>query len=64
MQMQIQNRTIRQFEDDLIALCNSYDLPCEIKRLALKSVTDMMTRESDKAILVEIQEEQKDAEGA
>ena len=59
----MKNKDIRQFEDAIIDLCNSYDLPCEIKRLALKSVLGLITRECDKAILLEIQEE-KEGENA
>lgn len=57
------NIDIRNFEEDVISLFNSSDLPAEVKRLVAETVLNLITCASDRAILAE-SEEEKNAESA
>lgn len=57
------NIDIRNFEEDVISLFNSSDLPAEVKRLVAETVLNLITSASDRAILAE-SEEIKNAESA
>lgn len=48
------NKKIRQLEDDLIKALNGSDIPIEAKRIVVLNVYNIVQRESDKAILLEI----------
>lgn len=54
------NKVIREFEDKIIDVFNSYDLDPEIKRLVAQNVLDKITKVADNKILEEIREEKKD----
>jgi hypothetical protein len=60
------NKEIRLLEDNLIALLNDSSLPIEVKRLVVKDVLSLVSKQADREILDEIkqeqQEEQKDSE--
>lgn len=50
------NLKIRQLEDAIIELVNSYDLPIEVKRLVLSDVLNISMRQSDKEVAQEIKQ--------
>ena len=50
------NAAIREFEDKIIEVFNSYNVPIEVKRLVAQNVLNMITNKADKVILKEIQE--------
>ena len=47
---------IRQFEEGLIDFINSWELPLEIKRLAMKDVLGMVSSRTEEAITMQKQE--------
>lgn len=47
---------IRQFQDHLIELINSEEMPLEIKRLVLKEVYDMVNQRTNEVIQMQKQE--------
>ena len=50
------NGKIRELEDRMIDLVNSYDLPVEVKRLVAGNIYHLLTREADKVIISEMNE--------
>ena len=54
------NKAIREFEDKVIEVFNSYQLEPEIKRLVAQNVLDKITKVADNKILAEIQEMKKE----
>lgn len=50
------NAAIREFEDKVIDLFNSYNLPIEIKRLVAQNTLNLITKKSDELILKEIRD--------
>lgn len=56
------NKAIREFEDKVIEVFNSYQLEPEIKRLVAQNVLDKVTKIADAKILEEIQEMKKEEE--
>ena len=48
------NRQIRQLEDDIISTLNGSDIPIEAKRLILADVLNLVTKQADKEISLEI----------
>lgn len=53
------NTQIRQFRDSIIAMTNASPLPIEIKRLVFAEIQTQINAESDKIIIVERQEAEK-----
>ena len=53
------NTQIRQFRDSIIAMTNANPLPIEIKRLVFAEIQTQINAESDKIIIVERQEAEK-----
>lgn len=49
------NRQIRQLEDDIISVLNGSDVPIEAKRYVVLNVLNIVTKQADKEILAEIQ---------
>lgn len=62
------NLEIRKLEDEIIRLLNVTDVPIEAKRLIIKDVLNIVEKEADKVIMVELSQpiteygEMKDAE--
>ena len=54
------NKAIREFEDKVIEVFNSYQLEPELKRLVAQNVLDKITKVADNKILAEIQEMKKE----
>lgn len=54
------NKAIREFEDKVIEVFNSYQLEPEIKRLVAQNVLDKITRMADAKIVEEIKEVKED----
>ena len=54
------NRTIREFEDKVIEVFNTYQLEPEIKRLVAQNVLDKVTKIADSKILEEIREKKEE----
>lgn len=50
------NAGIREFEDKVIELFNTYNLPIEVKRLVAQNVLNMITKKADEMIIQEIQD--------
>ena len=50
------NGKIRELEDRMIDLVNSYDLPVEVKRLVAGNIYYLLSREADKVIISEMNE--------
>ena len=53
------NTQIRQFRDSIIAMTNANPLPIEIKRLVFAEIQTQINAESDKIIIAERQEAEK-----
>lgn len=53
------NAQIRQFRDSIIAMTNANPLPIEIKRLVFAEIQTQINAESDKIIIAERQESEK-----
>jgi len=51
------NLKIRQFEDDLVNLINSNDLPIEVKRIILQDVLQIVENKANEIILKELSSE-------
>lgn len=56
------NKEIRQFEENVIDLFNASPLEIEVKRLIAENVMYKLSHEADKIIVMEIQQEVSDAE--
>lgn len=50
------NAGIREFEDKVIDLFNTYNLPIEVKRLVAQNVLNVITKKADEVILKEIRD--------
>lgn len=50
------NAAIREFEDKVIDLFNSYNLPIEIKRLVAQNTLNLITKKADEMIMKEIRD--------
>lgn len=50
------NAAIREFEDKIIEVFNSYNVPIEVKRLVAQNVLNMITKKADEVILQEIRD--------
>ena len=50
------NAAIREFEDKVIDMYNSYNLPIEVKRLVAQNVLNAITKKADEVIMKEIRE--------
>lgn len=50
------NAGIREFEDKVIDLFNTYNLPIEVKRLVAQNVLNAITKKADEVILQEIRD--------
>lgn len=47
------NFEVRNFRDTIIAICNSSDLPIEVKRLVFSEINSLLKQEADKEIINE-----------
>lgn len=47
------NLSIRNFRDTIIAICNGSDLPIEVKRLVFSEINSLLKAEADKEIINE-----------
>ena len=56
------NAGIREFEDKVIEVFNSYNVPIEVKRLVAQNVLNLLTKKADETITKEIQEMKKEEE--
>ena len=54
------NYKIRDLEDKMIDLLNSSDIVVEAKRLILQNLLNMVTKQADSRITMEIQEMKKE----
>jgi len=50
------NAGIREFEDKVIDLFNSYNLPIEVKRLVAQNTLNLITKKADEMIMKEIRD--------
>ena len=50
------NAGIREFEDKVIEVFNSYNVPIEVKRLVAQNLLNIITKKADEVILKEIRE--------
>ena len=50
------NAGIREFEDKVIELFNSYNLPIEVKRLVAQNTLNLITKKADALIMQEIRD--------
>lgn len=50
------NAGIREFEDKVIDVFNTYNVPIEVKRLVAQNVLNMITKKADEVILKEIRD--------
>lgn len=50
------NAGIREFEDKVIDLFNTYNLPIEVKRLVAQNLLNIITKKADEVILKEIRD--------
>ena len=50
------NAAIREFEDKVIDLFNSYNVPIEVKRLVAQNVLNAITKKADEMIMQEIRD--------
>lgn len=50
------NAAIREFEDKVIDLFNTYNLPIEVKRLVAQNTLNLITKKADELILKEIRD--------
>lgn len=50
------NAGIREFEDKVIDLFNTYNLPIEVKRLVAQNVLNVITKKADEMIMQEIRD--------
>lgn len=50
------NAAIREFEDKVIDLFNSYNLPIEVKRLVAQNTLNLITKKADEMIMQEIRD--------
>lgn len=50
------NAGIREFEDKVIDIFNTYNVPIEVKRLVAQNVLNIITKKADEVILKEIRE--------
>ena len=57
------NLEVRNFRDTIIALCNNYDLPIEVKRLVFSEINSLLKAEADKEIINEHNNKINDKEG-
>jgi hypothetical protein len=48
------NAGIREFEDKVIDLFNTYNLPIEVKRLVAQNTLNLITKKADEIIMKEI----------
>ena len=55
------NSQIRQFRDSIIAMTNASTLPIEIKRLVFAEIQTKINEESDRIIITERQEVEKES---
>lgn len=56
------NTEIRQFRNSIIAMTNASSLPIEIKRLVFAEIQTKINEESDRIIIAEKQEAEKESE--
>lgn len=54
------NTEIRQFRDSIIAMTNACPLPIEIKRLVFSEIQTQINSESDRMIIAEKQQLEKE----
>lgn len=52
------NKKIRELEDNIIAILNESDVQIEVKRLIIADVLNLVTKESDKMIVYELNKEE------
>lgn len=50
------NAGIREFEDKVIELFNTYNLPIEVKRLVAQNTLNLVTKKADEMIMQEIRD--------
>lgn len=50
------NAAIREFEDKVIDLFNSYNVPIEVKRLVAQNTLNLITKKADEMIMQEIRD--------
>ena len=50
------NAAIREFEDKVIELFNTYNLPIEVKRLVAQNTLNLITKKADEIIMKEIRD--------
>lgn len=50
------NAGIREFEDKVVDLFNTYNLPIEVKRLVAQNVLNAITKKADEMIMQEIRD--------
>lgn len=50
------NAGIREFEDKVIDVFNTYNVPIEVKRLVAQNVLNMITKKADEVIMKEIRD--------
>lgn len=50
------NAAIREFEDKVIDVFNTYNVPIEVKRLVAQNVLNMITKKADEVIMKEIRD--------
>lgn len=50
------NAGIREFEDKVVDLFNTYNLPIEVKRLVAQNVLNAITKKADEIIMQEIRD--------
>lgn len=50
------NAGIREFEDKVIEVFNSYNLPIEVKRLVAQNTLNLISKKADEMIMQEIRD--------
>ena len=50
------NAAIREFEDKVIEVFNSYNVPIEVKRLVAQNTLNLITKKADEMIMQEIRD--------
>lgn len=50
------NAGIREFEDKVIDVFNTYNVPIEVKRLVAQNLLNIITKKADELIMKEIRE--------
>ena len=58
----MENYKIRDLEDKMIDTLNSSDVSIEVKRLIVQNLLNMVTKQADAKITMEIQEMKKEEE--